>query len=218
MTRDDFQEWYRFVSECFTGIEPWLSRIVKTGENPPTRKAILHKWFLALEEVSLEGAKAATTRIHAGEIEEPKGFDRFPAAVRRAAGVSRHSHKYPWDEVRHTSDGSQTYACLLCRDSGYVRCWHPKTVALVAWKGLSPHGIRYQPLYSCAIRCTCHAGNLRPQVGEAPRFDSKHALPLDGNVSDRTEQQKLVDWLANHEPIRPANYEPALANFGGKEF
>jgi len=201
MTWDEFRnDWYPEHVACFTGIPAWMAKLEKASDGPATRD-VMKRWYGVLRDVELDDAKRASHRMHAGEFDEPKGFDRHPAAIRKACGVSRRNAEA--NKPRYDADGNRTYACLLCLDDGLVRCWHPATVADAAKTGSVPF-----PAYSCVLRCTCNAGDQQPQIGQSPRFDSKQALPFSGCVSDRKEQQRLLDWIANREPIRPENFEP----------
>ena len=213
MIQIEFDEWLRYTQECFTGIEPWLSRITKMGENPPTRKGVLHKWFLALQDVSLSAAKDATAKIHRGEIEEPKGFDRLPAAIRKASGVTKKHFERSWDHDRYDADGNQTYSCLTCFDQGWVFCWHPVSMKAVTSGNLG------EPftLYSVVVFCNCEAGRDRGYRQEGSRFDSRFWLPLYrvegghqivGDMSSPTEQHRLIDWMISR---RGGSIEPVAA-------
>ena len=201
MDKPQFREWFRYHCARFTGIRHWLDKITK-GIEAPSEEDVLKAWRGVLREVDLEAAKAASNAMLAGTVEEPKGFDRHPAAIRRACGGRADKREMPGDRMRYDADGNQTFECLTCRDTGWVRCWHPDTVAEIARDGFVN-----KRLYTCVYRCTCHAGDLRFQYRDSPRFDANRALPSNGVLHDREEQQRLLDWLAKREPVRPAHYE-----------
>jgi hypothetical protein len=164
----------------------------------------MRSWHGVLRNVDLAAAKEASHKMHAGEIDEPKGFDRHPAAIRNACGVGRSRDA---DKPRYDVDGNQTFACLTCMDTGAVLCWHPYTVQSVARSGQC-----VMPMYTCVFPCTCHAGDARERAfGKTPRFDAKRAFPIGaGGVNSAEEQAGLLEWLRTREPVRPENYEPAF--------
>ena len=216
MTWDEFDgTWLPGHIARFTGIRDWLAKVTR-GSEAPSYEAILRGWYRVLQDVDLAAAVRASEAMHRGEIEEPKGFDRHPKEIRSAAGISSRSSKAPWLDVRHDAAGNQTFACLLCQDWGWVECWHPATVAAIARDGL-PKDRLLQPIYACVFRCTCRAGDCRPQIGESPRYNPKLALKLTGDTSSPEEQQRLLDWIAQRTPARPDNYEPAFEEFSGRE-
>ncbi len=207
MTQDEFKEWLAYAKECFTGIEPWLSRIVRRGDKPPTRNGVLFKWFLAMQDVALSAAKDATAKIHRGEIEEPKCYDRLPAAIRKAAGAIAEKREMPWDRQHYDADGNRTYLCLNCWDVGLVVCWHPVSMKAAVDGSLGQHFT----LYRVAVPCTCEAGRARAPTWKGPRFDPKAWLRLDriengkmvlGFIADKSEQRRLTEWMASRNASR----------------
>lgn len=198
MTKDDFNEWLTHHKTCFTGIECWLDKVT-SGDKAPTRTQILSTWATILRDVELSEAKRASIKMAAGEIEEPKGFDRHPAAIRKAAGVSRHAAVA--NAPRYDLDGNQTYACLTCMDDGWVRCWHPQSMAQAkAGKPIEP--------YSVAVVCTCAIGQTKDKHRTYPRYDAKRWLRLDGWHD--TDTGRLCEFV---DAMRPANYDPAFSEF-----
>lgn len=202
MTWDEFRgEWLPAHCAAFTGIRTWLSRTTK-GADAPSETQVLKGWYGVLREVDLEAALAASQRMHAGEVEEPKGFDRHPAAIRRACGVSRRSAAVG---PRFDADGNQTYACRDCCDEGWIRCWHPVSIKAAREERLGQPGT----IYSNAVVCHCPAGNRHDGRREYPRFDRKRCLPLIDNC-DAKDQERLIDFV---EGLKPTNYDPAFAEF-----
>ncbi|MFA5056542.1 MAG: hypothetical protein WC485_00380 [Opitutaceae bacterium] len=182
-----------------------MAKLEASHDGPATRN-VMKSWYGVLRNVDLAAAKAASHQMHAGEIEEPKGFDRHPAAIRRACGVARRQRDS--ETPRYDADGNQMFVCLTCFDDGWVRCWHPASVAEVA-----ANGITAKPLYAAVFPCKCRAGDVWARCFPlSPRFDAKMAMPLVGCASDRDNQQRLAEWIAGREPVRPENYEPAFAD------
>jgi len=211
MTWDEFrQQWYPEHCACFTGIPAWMAKLEKSPDGPATRD-ILKSWYGVLRDVELREAVRASHRMHSGEIDEPCGFDRHPAAIRNAAGIQREISR---PKPIYDADGNQTYACPICFDGGMVHVWHPATVAEIARRGITD-SIRNRSLYDCALPCTCKMGdNYARSFPRSPRYDPKRACIIGiGGVSDRDEQTRLLEWIETHKPFQPANYENAFAEF-----
>lgn len=208
MTPEEFTEWFAYHTARFTGIRQWLDKSTK-GAGSPSVAEIQRGWYGTMRNLDLDNAKAASDRMHAGDIEEPKGYDRHPAAIRRACAGLR---KIGVIEPRYDPDGNETFACLTCMDTGMVFIWHPKTVMQVARDGFGT-----EPLYSCAVACTCKSGDAKAGRG-APRYDGQRycKLPV-GGVNWQENQDALMQWIATHHPTRPANYEPAFDEPSGSQ-
>jgi hypothetical protein len=206
MTWDEFRkDWYTEHCACFTGIPAWMAKLEKTSEGPAARD-VVKRWYGVLRDIDLSAAKKASHMMHAGEIEEPRGYDRHPAAIRNAAkSISPNGSSY---RPRSTADGQPTFSCLRCEDIGLVFCWHPAFVAKIAKKGFEPNA-HYD---DCAMPCTCAAGDVAAKnFPTATRYDPKRAMLLGiGGTKSETEREKLLEWLANREPLVPENYESAF--------
>ncbi len=204
MTRDEFADWLRVHCACFTGLPLWLDKVTH-GQNAPTREAILGQWYGILRDVDLADAQAASRRMHAGTIEEPKGFDRHPAAIRAACQtVRRLDPRAP----RYDAHGNRTYACLQCEDDGRVLILHPETVSAVEAKGFDAA----RPFCTAVVFCTCAVGDAMSRgLRNVQRYDPNRHCKLDFPVMmDSKLQAALSAWLARRKSARPANYEPAF--------
>lgn len=209
MTWDEFRkQWYPEHVACFTGIPAWMSKLEQSNDGPASRD-VMKGWYKALRDVDLDAAIAASHKMHAGEIEEPKGFDRHPAAIRKACGLSR--SKIEAAKPRYDENGNRLYKCLTCFDDGLVFCWHPASVAQIAKKGFEPHKF----YYTCVLPCTCKSGDAKMKgLSDCPRFDPRRAMPIGvGGTTSESEQKKLLNWLSTREPIKPENHEGAFDEF-----
>ena len=207
MTWDEFKgDWFPAHCAAFTGIRAWLAKISR-GDGAPTEAQIVKGWYNVLREVDLEAANAATARMHAGDIEEPKGFDRHPAAIRRACGVQRQRRD---TEPRFDADGNQMFSCRDCLDSGYVLCWHPTSMkAMRDGTFGNPYTV-----YSAYVVCHCPAGNQHDGRREFPRFDCKRHLPIQVATWHEDDRARLAEFVGN---MRPAGYERAFDRCKGEE-
>ena len=203
MTWDEFRgDWLPAHCAAFTGVRAWMAKVSR-GSDAPTEAQIVKGWYGVLREVDLDAAKAATARMHAGEIEEPKGFDRHPAAIRRACGVSRRQTD---TGPHYDADGNQTFACHDCLDTGYVLCWSELSMRAMR------DGTFGRPLtvYSMAIVCHCPAGSQHDGRRELPRFDRKRNVPIEVSTWYEGDRARLAEFV---EKLRPANYNNAFAEF-----
>lgn len=159
MTYDEFQTWLAFHKSCFTGIDAWLTKVV-VGENAPTMKAILGRWYEVLKDVSLRDAKNATMKIYSGEALEPKGYDRHPAAIRLIAG--KHRPRRDYNTLPKVVNGEYAYRCVACEDTGWRFVVHQESL-IEARKG------NFDYLYLACVVCPCRAGD--PFRAQALTFD-----------------------------------------------
>lgn len=226
MTRDEFFGWFEHHTACFPGVETWLDKVTSAGDNPPLRSKVLAVWGSILAEVDLDAAKRASLRMAAGEIEEPKGYDRHPGAIRKECGISRRDRdrQRPWERERYV-DGQRVYCCATCRDTGLVRVWSAESMA--AAKG----GTLGEPLtlYAAYCACTCAAGDWRWRNGgsdneKLARFNAERWLPCGMVLSEQAEQDRLHDWLATGQvrcieaqPMPRVNPQKLLAAVGHPE-
>lgn len=215
MTKEQFAQWFAYHSAAFTGIAAWLEKVTKGPESPP-RIQVLRAWLRTLEDCDLAEAKAATDAMARGEIEEPKGFDRHPAAIRAACGKSRRQRAKSYEIERYENGdpdrGARLYCCPLCQDTGAVLCWHQQNIRDVldgTFAAKRERGKAFR-LYEQAVPCDCEAG--RDRFPKAPaRFDPDRALPLHrlidgrlvlGRIHETEEQERFLAWV--HETYLPA--------------
>lgn len=217
MTRDEFQKWFRHHCSRFTGIRAWLDKTTR-GVGAPDEAEILRAWYGTLCKVELTAAKAASDSMHSGEVDEPKGFDRHPAAIRKAAGTLGGASDGPLDRVRYDNDGNRTYGCLVCLDDGWVICWHPVSMKAAKAERLG----ELFTLYTTAVCCDCSAGQERNRGGNSVTYNPQTWLLLhrteDGKqviecVSEKAEQDRLVEWMSNYKSPQPENHEAAFDAF-----
>lgn len=117
------------------------------------------------------------------------------------------------------------YRCLHCLDRGIVTCWHPATM-LLAKSGRLELG---RENYSCAVVCSCKAGE--PFSGLAQvydfrsgryarkdnpiLFDPKRWLPSP-TVPKQKDIDELIDFVCQ---LVPANYDQSLDDWNnGRDF
>ncbi len=186
MTQREFQEWLKYHRSGFTGLNNWLARLPEPGyerEGEPSRQDVLKRWFFALKDVVLGDAVDATDAMFNGNLPEPKGWDRHPAAIRLHALRNRDKRSYRPQRV----DGEETFDCPLCLDGGWVSVWHPKSMAAARQGRLGEPN----SCYTIAVACQCPAGKAG-----VLRYDENKMLRIDGCIHDEKEQNKLVEFMA----------------------
>lgn len=206
MTSDQFDLWFAKHVNCFTGINAWLAKLPKQSDTGSSRQGVLAEWQSRLRRVEYEDAVAATEALHSGAEEDPRSFDKHPGAIARIASKLRK----PTRPQRPLRIGEQeTFACLQCRDYGAFTCWHPDSM-----HAADPRSDRVleMPLYSCAVACTCAAGDRWKHLA---RFNPNVWLPLErdengvrviGCVSDLDEQKRLIEFMVARS--KPREWQP----------
>lgn len=211
MTRNEFNDWLTYHRAAFTGLSAWISRLpepesARAKEGEPHRAAVLAAWYVALRDCDPADARAATDRMAAGQLEEPKGWDRHKTAIaqearRLASERSRHRSAGAGTRPRR-QDGEPTYRCLECHDSGIIPIWHPESVtAACATLDDAERGCLGQPftVYDAAARCTCQAGGEYGHL--LPQYDGGVFCRLDLLQPFVARKKALLDWTANHRKI-----------------
>jgi len=200
MTDSEFNEWFSCHASCFTGLHSWLRKFPATDaeakqRHQPTQERILQRWFRVLEDVDLADAKEATDRLHSGEEDEPKGFDKHPGAVRgiarklRTGGASSGREEGP-----RVVGGVEVVDCVTCQDWGRLWVWHPDDMGRALAGRLGP------PYRSCHVACTCRAGNRYRRTHRL--FDPKRDLPIRRADEDGQWRTRDRDDPAEHEALR----------------
>jgi hypothetical protein len=209
MTTDDFNEWLTYHGSRFLGLATWLAKA--TGkEGIPSKQDVLRAWAYTLRDLTLHDAQAASDELYALPDDQlPKGFDRHPIAVRDLAKAHKRRFSAPRQGPQRV-DGEDTYACLICRDTGVVIVVDPKTVCEIqAGRGadMVAEPAKY-PFYTAAVGCTCRAtipSQWRGMIYEPGRF---FATSDDWGCLSADEEVRAVErWL---ETRRPANYVEAF--------
>lgn len=208
MTRNEFEAWLAYHRAAFTGLSAWIAKLPEPGrerQGEPHRLAVLAVWYAVLRDCELADARAATDRMAAGQVEEPKGWDRHKTTIaqearRLAAERNRHRAAGAGTQPRY-AEGEPTYRCLKCLDSGIIPIWHPESVtAACATLDGAERGQLGQPftLYEAAARCSCTAGNEHPIL---PEFDANAFCRIDLTESREARKESLLTWAEEHRKI-----------------
>lgn len=79
MNASEFRDWFDHHVACFPDLRGWMKR--NTPSEGPDDNRPIRAWEKALSSVSLGLARDATDAMFAGNIPDPRGFSRHPAAV-----------------------------------------------------------------------------------------------------------------------------------------
>lgn len=134
MTEAEFREWYDHHRTNFPELDGWLLR--NTPKDAPEEKRPLRAWSRVMASVPLGKAKAASDAMLAGDIPDPKGFSKHPAAI--IAYCRAGSSSEPTEDTRFPP-------CACNR--GYLDV-------------IDAEG------FSCVVLCTCAAGDHRAACHE----------------------------------------------------
>lgn len=190
MTQKEFASWMKYHCAAFPGIVSWLARFDESpDEYAPSRKDVIATWLKALGFVTLADARSATDDMHSGREEAPQYFDRHPTCVAAIAAKRRRTRS---TGTKRFVEGEYTYRCLTCRDSGFVTCWHPKTLVALA-RGENV------PNTTCAVRCTCDMGMDRKAVSDSCYSPAKW-LRIDWlQVTSGDREDSIPPWPSEPE-------------------
>lgn len=156
MDSREFERWYAIHRASYPGLDTWLAGL--SDRRPPIDpQDTLRAWRGVLKHVSFAGAKAATEAMLSGDLEEPRGFERHPGAIRRYAqefdgrtGGGRANRRGPMGGK--IVGGEVVYDCPRCEDSGMRTVWHSQTVQAVRDQA------EKVICYSAAVGCECDRG------------------------------------------------------------
>lgn len=137
-----------------------------------------------------------------------------PAELRRTAkrilAESSRGQAEPEDWRR------DTYQCPICRDTGWVRVWHPEALrtAIEHHEGRTTIERLRRRMYEAVAKCTCQRGQARP--GSAITYDPD-AMPVVQPGTTASQLEALLAWAATHRidttPSDMPNYVPEFEHF-----
>ncbi len=198
MTGEEFDDWY----SDFCSAYPETAAFVNSNGNP---RGTLEHWFAVLSPCDLTDAREVTRRMLAGDDPEVENYNRHTTPRHVATLCERASvrRRLAASQPANVRQSERSYRCLLCRDTGFVCCWHTSTMDLVA-KG---HAIvpRSPALYSMEVPCSCSAGDLWSTMevkerGETKRvqpqrFDARRHFPCNG--FGQADIDAMVEFVRN---------------------
>ena len=184
MNRAEFDQWWDYHSDAFGNLAEWFAK------RPEKGRRTMAQWGRTLSRVSLDDAKAATDAMHAGDLEEPRGFDRHPAAIRRAAVKMRTARARERDRRRSFVDGEEVFRCPQCQDDGRLIVWHYVAMAAADPRTSETFGDR-GTVASMLVACDCDAGGDHDYI---PKYDP--AKFLIGDWGNPESEAELLRWMA----------------------
>ena len=217
MTRTQFDSWLAYHRAAFTGLSAWIAKLPEPGrerEGEPHRVAVLAVWYAVLRDLDEADCRAATDRMAAGQVEEPKGYDRHKTVIAQEARrlASERTRRGPAAGTQpRWSAGEPTYECAECLDGGVVPIWHPASIE-AACRRLDgqDRGCLGEPftLYEAAARCTCRAGTAYRHL---PAYDAGQFMRRDLTRRLRDSVDDVLAWAEEH---RKMPVHDCFAEFG----
>jgi len=218
MNTAEWREWFRYLQTRFPAVNEELSKVSGVGEQP-SRKDILAAWASAMADCGLSDAKDAVNAIHAGTEKKPYRVEDWPGSV---AILCRKYVASRREVSRQYHDGERAVRCRDCGDDGWVVCWSPASLKVLASGAAAKPG----QLATCAVPCHCESGLRhidKQRRDKAERYDAAVWLRIDWIEDGRgmcmprpnepLQQQTALEWLAGYSERRVksrANYEPAF--------
>ncbi|MEX2138594.1 MAG: hypothetical protein WD894_04995 [Pirellulales bacterium] len=195
MKTTDFENWLHLHRSAFPAIDAWLAKFPSDADKQTrglsastlTAGDVLRAWQTILSDVEAADAIEATRRLARGDEELPRSFDDYPRAVRRIARSIAGERAKAARSTR-LIDGLDTYRCPLCRDTGGVTVWHPKSVAAMHRGTFGERGAKATAL----VRCSCDAGSKLQWCSAV--FDADGWVVCSG-VSDLASIERLEKFV-----------------------
>lgn len=160
------------------------------------------------------------------DIPEPFVADAFQECIRECehrpppSVVRKYAKRLQAEAARETREPEDwrrdTYSCLLCRDTGWVRVWHPEALrtAIEHHDGRTTIERLRRRMYEAVAKCRCQRGQDRP--GSAITYDPD-AMPIVEPGTTASQLEALVAWAATHRlrttPSDMPNYVPEFEHF-----
>lgn len=211
MNNQEFQLWWDHAVVVIPSLADWLGKIKKHPDKD--WKKVLRFWQDRLSRVELSGAKDAIEKL--AQDSPPKynrDYEGIPFAISRMTSAT-HTMS-PSQFV----DGQQTVKCRECQDEGLIDVWEARSVKVMRegtfgtpTKG---HGCKFG--YGCVVRCTCEAGQRRPD--RIQTFDSSQHCRCE-NVQDVDSIEALREFCNPHNRAKEmSGYDSSLAAYNQEPF
>lgn len=182
MDWNDFQEWLRQHIARFPGIATWLQKFpvdTKPDGLMPTRREILDKWHSTLRHIPLWQAIQATDELGSDDWPAPHGYGEHPltiAAICRGEKRAAARSEPKMTPLPPIVDGEYAYRCPICRDTGAITVWHPRTMQ-AARDGILRREAALGRLYRVSVACAnCETPSVCRRR-DAITFDPRRMLP-----------------------------------------
>lgn len=218
MNASEFSEFRKALMNLLGGFPDWLSR----GRKEEDQRTLLATWASLLGDVTLDDAKDGLHAIIKGDIDKP-AYGDLPATIRRFARQNA-AKRSRGGGSRRTIDGHELLDCPLCEDTGFVTCYHPKSIREYVTKRTDAFKVvpirgggerRIMPmLMTCAVPCQCNMGSTKQQpngsVYDETRWIRKTVIPIEEQIAELITgtDERLQASLES----RP-NYSPSLAEW-----
>lgn len=219
MTSAEFNQWLAHHQAAFPEIASWMRNLDGTGapnDVRPTPQRIAAQWARALEDVTLDEAKAATDRLFREPDLQPKSFSAHATAVRLIAiGDRPPKAERPW-RANAQWRGAR---CRQCLDRGVVFVVSPAIVGNYLTgvsQGRAPwEGVSWGEM---GVACACAAGEtwlpafkhmLKTEDAAEVTYDAHgHGPILDPAAKWDDKREAVAKWIAERvEEAKASRYE-----------
>ncbi|HRF02177.1 MAG TPA: hypothetical protein PLI18_16795 [Pirellulaceae bacterium] len=216
MKQSDFNSWLAFHATSFPSFGTLIERV---------DSETIEQWRGITIGCSLESMRQASADMLAGRIAKPFRDEDHVRAVRD------HAAKLTAAAIEPRDNRDRTFHCAICNDSAFVTVLAAKTVEhaqageyddFAAWWragriGRPPARRRW---YECALWCGCRIGETqRSKVADAARSDPRQGAYARMPIYDPDRHVRVVYNVAamieDARTIKPANFEPAFAEWNG---
>lgn len=216
MTSAEFNQWLAYHQAAFPEIASWMRNMDGTGapdDVRPTPQRIAAQWARALEDVTLDEAKAATDRMFREPDLHPKSFSAHATAVRLIAiGDRPPKTERPW-RANAQWRGAR---CRQCLDRGVVFVISPSAVGGYLegiQAGREPwEGVLWGEM---GVACSCSAGEqwlpsflrmLKTDDAAEVTYDAHgHGPILEPAWSWQAKKDAVAKWIAERVEEAKAN-------------
>lgn len=171
---------------------------------------LLEAYYVALSDID-----ASLVKVAADELLKEAQFMPRPAELRRAAKrIQAESSDKP-AELEHWR--RDRYNCLLCRDTGFVTIWHPKTMqAAIRFRdGRITEEQFARVRYEAVARCSCRIGESKPQ--QIVQYDESKDIRITC-VSQKSKFDLVTAWAAGYTPPNYVNDFDRFNDYSQEDF
>lgn len=202
MNQAEFKSWWMDFGSKFPSIRDWVD-----GNGGAQ---LLSQWRDALGIVEHRDAMEVSARMVRGEENAPRAFERdLTVAHVRTIALRLKAQRM---EANHnqkltTMHGTETVACLQCRDTGRVEVWSPKAMKQAA-AGDDPPQWR-----TCQAACgECSKGEFwnteraylnGKRIPPLPLYDQTRMVYFDELLPFAANVASLKEWLADPPKAYP---------------
>lgn len=207
MTYEEFRDWLSYHAAKFPGLLRWLAGFPQEAtDQAPSQSDVMAAWYRSLKKCDATSAKEATDQLGSDEYPEPRGWERHPIVVANICRGDRRQQARTEPRLRpipRVVDGHSVYRCQVCRDTGAITVWHPRTMQ-ASRDGTLRREAGIGRLYTCSVACAaCDTPSVcRREDGLV--FDPVRMLRAPSLLNGDEALAELEDFVACREETKHA--------------